>query len=394
MKNTALHTRYGEFLLENAQMARKVMREAGIDYDELVKTPKNMWDELPASHREFLETREVIGPGNGLLGVYAMAMTTSNLYYPGYGFIQGDQLEQYKVDTMRKLCNLLVLLSDSISELRGPGGAKMGPTQFRDVGDLLAALQRLLIVFSPSDDPEVYRLIREMPSGVRKIWSRVYSGGAYSPDVVDYISNAGLGHNFITHALEQISGNPETRKVFAEMVKQVEKIKGSSKVHLHFIDILIDLCREEVSDEDLAKCVGVFGPNDNDDFIGVAGQLSKYAGNRLRRGSDYWENWGVQQYEDMTSHGKVLVMVPMYLGKGDGLHAIIHDISKFWCVLEKMRWGHLFEVYAFSVESHELMSFVNRLIKECELVGDGTPALLRKRAAAFKVRSIGEDEDD
>jgi hypothetical protein len=369
MAKHTIQTRYSGFILENAQLARKVMREAGIDFDELVRTPEHEWRKLPEEQRTFMEYRKKIGPANGLLGVYARAMLS-----PFF-------------NDLESLHKLLVGLKDSLSELRGPQGNKMSPLQFDQIEDLWDALIDLSSQDFPyvmTDDLDCRKMYDLMPRKVRKeAWEKIYRDGEFQEPYQE---------SDILPLIKRISGTDYSLHQFEQQVTLLAK-SAKPITPESLINIMTQLVRPALDPSLYPNLVGIYGNCCFEAFVKSMGPLVNRAGvtfdgpgawvipgiaiKRLRdKAKAEWNN-----YFD-NAQGSALVMLPV----GPGLR----DDSEFLVSETVTVDGELLKVAAYKVEIDECQEFIDHI--RPHIMGDYEP-LLRKRLAEFRVRRINAKED-
>ena len=369
---------YTGFLAENAQVAKKEMKKAGIDYDLLVSTPEDQWDGLPGPQEVFMRIRKAIGPNNGLLGLYARIMCDD-----ADGATGELDHESRTWDSMVLVHSLIAELGDRLSELADSKGNKKGPLQFTRTDELIESLERLTLRDFPSKDKAVRDLLRAIPKRVfRDAWRKIYRNYEYQypyeaiRDEIDLM-------------LKHLTWSKEVRKDFMGRMKMLNAVKRPLRAQ-DLVDALRDACGDLVVDKLYPSVVGIFGHDSLEDFKGVVKELSA-AGIRLEGAYLTTFPVGPENFKKSVKEGMALVILPIRIGEYKS------DIPrlKYTCwpatgVL-KLRDGTRFRVGESVVPLEYLREWMDEV--RDDIVGPWKP-LLKKKLAMLALKSMRGGKGD
>ena len=404
MERRHVSVRYTEFIAENVQQARKVMGDAGLDYDELVATPESEWDELPVHHRKFMQIRKAIGPNNELLGVYAMVMCEKGINaFSDLGFGEEDAVR----DNLDDIHHELTLLKDTLPEFKG--GANMGPLlRLKTYDELVRLLEKLKSRHYPVE----YEMMCKMPDRVRlQAWRSIYRGSKFLPP------------------FDQPEMKAETLKILTSIhegdFQSRMALLASSPGRIgpyDFIRAIRELSVKPVDQASYPKFIGVYGPKDMDRYISDIIELQKSTVPPYRFSDTYLRILGDSTKYDWSRNGpqndQVMLMLPLKVwtntrGVGitpeDKLHGMLFDTSidnlpevvknkngkknlhMKTDILQLGKSKTLFKVMSFVVHHDDLTGFIERM--KSRIVGPWKP-VLNKKISRYKVSRVMAQKDD
>ena len=357
-------------LFENVDIARKVMEEAGLDYDQLVATPESEWDELPEHHREFMKIRKEIGPNNDLLGVYARIMcnprssrddTAERLNLKLGLRPMPDLSPDELVFHMRWAHTLLTELKGRLSELTDKRGSKKTPLQFTRFMDLIVQLEQLTRRDYPSEEQEIRDMMREMPRRVwDEAWRKIYRDYKFQPPY-DKIEED------ICEMLEEIA--TKTYGDVEGFESRMKELAGMDRplTPEDFIQAIREISGKPVSKDIYPHTIGLFDPDSIDEFMAAVAAL-KDAGIAC-----CWVRESVPE-------GHVLVVLPLVDGETDKDRRNYY-LTGFLFLDNATR----FRVVQTIVPLAELEDYIEEV--KPRIVGTWQP-LLKERMDELRIKSI------
>lgn len=175
-------------IYENVDMAKKIFKEAGKDYDKIVNTPRTEIHNLGIKDRAFLHIKDILTKNNnlGYLGLFAnLVINDSTL---------GMELES--------LYNKIVKNKDILSNLRDNNGNLCSLFDFNKVEHLEDSLERL------EKWRKVNQFMREIPSTQKRlIWQDSF-----------WTDELKSKSQFLTSSIVRISRDPNLSRTFLSKI--------------------------------------------------------------------------------------------------------------------------------------------------------------------------------
>lgn len=362
-------------LFENVDIARKVMEEAGLDYDELVATPESEWDELPEHHREFMKIRKEIGPNNDLLGVYARIMCDPRQDNLGRMIpaLAHDESDEDVAFNMTWAHTLLTELKDRLSELTDNTGRKKTPLQFTRTMDLIGRLEHLTLRDYPSVEEPIRDMMREMPKRVwDEAWRKIYRDYKFQPpydkiedDICEMLYEIAVpsdgDEEGFKSRMEELAGmdRPLTPEDFIQAIREISGMPIGNGIYPHTIGLF-----DHDSFNELEDAVAHLA----DAGIGCI---------LIHRSED--------KYKENVPEGHVLVVLPLADGEIDSVTlydpAWSHHMTGFLFLGD----GTRFRVVQTIVPLAKLEDFIEEV--KPRIVGPWQP-LLKERMDELRIKSI------
>ena len=406
MANRHVSVRYTEFIAENVQQARKVMSDAGLDYDELVATPESEWGGLLEHHRMFMEIRKKIGANNELLGVYAMVMCDIQYDEDDDDDSMRHAAEEIVRDRLYNIYDELTLLKDTLPEFKG--GANMRPLlRYETYYKLEEVLKKLKSRHYPE---RCYEMMCRMPDRVKNVWQKIYCDSSF----LKPFDTPEIGVEIQT-ILETITFRSEDRSNFQSRMALLASSPGRIGPY-DFIRAIRELLLTPIDQASYPKFIGVYGPKDEDRYISALSELKK-TGYLVDHGY-FMPSVGIYDWRiNGPQNDQVMLMLPIkmwtkapvsdmtpeefvkrfLLGGYDNFKEVVNNkqgnknLHMKTGTLQLGKGKTLFKVITFVVHHEDLTGFIERM--KSRIVGPWKP-LLAKEISRYKVRRVMAQKDD
>lgn len=198
---------------ENVDLAKKIFKEAGKDYDKIVNTTKDQMHNLDIEDRDFLYIKNLLTKNNniGYLGLFANLSINDKA--------SGSELES--------IYNKIISNKDILNNLRDNNGELCQLFNFTKYEDLDDALDRL------KSWRKVNQFMRELPSAQKRL---IWENGYFTDDLKDK-------SQFLISAITKIANDANLSRTFLSKI-------SASKTKSAIIDSIASITNQELWDFD------------------------------------------------------------------------------------------------------------------------------------------------
>ena len=186
------------YIKESVAQAKKILREAGLDYQALTRTPRDQWHNLSLPERRFMEVREELERSNslGYLGVFAKVLAK-----------EAGQRHRTTEDpsAITRIHRLLVELEPVIKNLRDSSGNRTTLFDLPGVEQMEDALVRL------GDWRRVNAFMRRLPPRQKAL---VWPDGYWPPELAD-------SSQFLVESVIKISKSEDMSRTLLSKISAV-----------------------------------------------------------------------------------------------------------------------------------------------------------------------------
>ena len=198
---------------ENVDLAKKIFKEAGKDYDKIVNTTKDQMHNLDIEDRDFLYIKNLLTKNNniGYLGLFANLSINDKA--------SGSELES--------IYNKIISNKDILNNLRGNNGELCQLFNFTKYEDLDDALDRL------KSWRKVNQFMRELPSAQKRL---IWENGYFTDDLKDK-------SQFLISAITKIANDANLSRTFLSKI-------SAAKTKSAIIDSIASITNQELWDFD------------------------------------------------------------------------------------------------------------------------------------------------
>lgn len=198
---------------ENVDLAKKIFKEAGKDYDKIVSTTKDQMHNLDIEDRDFLYIKNLLTKNNniGYLGLFANLSINDKA--------SGSELES--------IYNKIINNKDILNNLRDNNGELCQLFSFTKYEDLDDALDRL------KSWRKVNQFMRELPSAQKRL---IWENGYFTDDLKDK-------SQFLISAITKIANDANLSRTFLSKI-------SASKTKSAIIDSIASITNQELWDFD------------------------------------------------------------------------------------------------------------------------------------------------
>jgi len=196
---------------ENVDLAKKIFKEAGKDYDKIVSTTKDQMHNLDIEDRDFLYIKNLLTKNNniGYLGLFANLSINDKA--------SGSELES--------IYNKIISNKDVLNNLRDNNGKLCQLFSFTKYEDLDDALDRL------KSWRKVNQFMRELPSAQKRL---IWENGYFTDDLKDK-------SQFLISAINKIANDANLSRTFLSKI-------SAAKTKSAIIDSIVSITNQELWD--------------------------------------------------------------------------------------------------------------------------------------------------
>lgn len=196
---------------ENVDLAKKIFKEAGKDYDKIVSTTKDQMHNLDIEDRDFLYIKDLLTKNNniGYLGLFANLSINDKA--------SGSELES--------IYNKIISNKDVLNNLRDNNGELCQLFNFTKYEDLDDALDRL------KSWRKVNQFMRELPSAQKRL---IWENGYFTDDLKDK-------SQFLISAINKIANDANLSRTFLSKI-------SAAKTKSAIIDSIASITNQELWD--------------------------------------------------------------------------------------------------------------------------------------------------